>query len=235
MRAPAQPRSHGQAGVSLVELLIGVTLGLFIVGAGLTVLVVHLRESQALIAQSRLMQDLRAATDLIARDLRRVGYWGDAAAGVWPRDAATGAAGVTANPYTALAVSSTSTPAVTFRYSRDAVENTRVDDNEQFGYRLRSGALEMQLGAGRWQVMTDVGSMTVTRLDIAPTEQVLDLGGSCQVPCPAHSATCPPRLHLRSVTVTVSARSATDTTATERTVRTSSRLRNDEVTGRCPV
>ncbi|MDO9315562.1 MAG: hypothetical protein Q7T97_13565, partial [Burkholderiaceae bacterium] len=154
--------------------------------------------------------------------------------GVWPRDAEAGTAGVTANPYTALAVSSTSTHAVTFRYSRDAVENTRVDDNEQFGYRLRSGALEMQLGAGRWQAMTDAGSMQVTRLDITPTDQVVDLGGSCQVPCPAHSATCPPRLHVRSVTVTVSARSATDTT-TERTTRTGVRLRNDEITGSCPA
>ena len=235
MRAPARSRSRRQAGVSLVELLIGITLGLFIVGAGLTVLVTHLRESRALIAQSRLMQDLRTATDLIARDLRRAGYWGDAAAGVWPRDSAASPASVASNPYTAMTVSGTSTPAVAFRFSRDAVENDRVDDNEQFGYRLRGGALEMQLGAGRWQAMTDIGSMRVTRLDIAPSRQTLDLGGSCQVPCPAHSTTCPPQLHVRSITVTVSARSATDTTATERTVRTRTRLRNDEITGRCPA
>ena len=76
--------------MSLVELLIGITLGLFITGAGITAFVVHLRESRSLIAQSRLMQDLRATTDLITRDLRRAGYWGDAAAGVWPRDPATG-------------------------------------------------------------------------------------------------------------------------------------------------
>lgn len=237
MRAPARSRSRRQAGVSLVELLIGITLGLFIVGAGLIVLVTHLRESRALIAQSRLMQDLRTTTDLIARDLRRAGYWGDAAAGVWPRDAVPGPGpgSVASNPYAALAVSGTSAPAVAFRFSRDAVENDRVDDNEQFGYRLRGGALEMQLGAGRWQAMTDIGSMRVTRLDIAPSRQTLDLGGSCQVPCPAHSTTCPPQLHVRSITVTVSARSATDTTATERTVRTRTRLRNDEITGRCPA
>ncbi len=231
---PPQHRSHRQAGVSLVELLIGITLGLFIVGAGLTALVVHLRESRALIAQSRLMQDLRATTDLIARDLRRAGYWGDAAAGVWPREAASPASGVAANPYTMMAVSGTSMPAVSYRFSRDAIENDRVDDNEQFGYRLRSGALEMQIGSGRWQAMTDVTSMKVTRLVIAPTEQVLDLEGACQVPCPASSTTCPPRLHVRSVSVTVSAQGVAEA-ATERTVRTGVRLRNDEVTGRCPV
>ena len=52
-------RARQQAGVSLVELLIGITIGLFIVGASLTALLIHLRESRTLIAQSRLMQDLR--------------------------------------------------------------------------------------------------------------------------------------------------------------------------------
>jgi type IV pilus assembly protein PilW len=220
--------------MSLVELLIGITLGLFIVGAGLTMLVVHLRESRALIAQGRLMQDLRTATDLIARDLRRAGYWSDAPAGVWPRDPATRPGSVASNPYTAMAVTGTTTPVVSFRFSRDAVENNRVDDNEQFGYRLRDGALEMQVGAARWQAMTDITSMKVTRLDIAPTEQVLDLDGSCQAPCPEHSTTCPPRQHVRSVTVTVSAQDVANAT-TERTVRTRVRVRNDEITGRCPV
>ncbi|MDO9316463.1 MAG: hypothetical protein Q7T97_18165, partial [Burkholderiaceae bacterium] len=112
MRAPAHPRALRQAGVSLVELLIGISLGLFIVGAALSMLVVHLRESRTLIAQSRLMQDLRTATDLIARDLRRAGYWGDAAAGVWPRDSAPGAGSVASNPYSAMTVGGALVPAV---------------------------------------------------------------------------------------------------------------------------
>jgi type IV pilus assembly protein PilW len=234
MRAPVNPSAKGQAGMSLVELLIGITLGLFITGAGITAFVVHLRESRALIAQSRLMQDLRAATDLITRDLRRAGYWGDAAAGVWPRDSETGAGGAASNPYSAMAVSRLAGPAVTFRFSRDAIENGSVDDNEQFGYRLRGGTLELQLSAGRWQAMTDPNAMKITRLEIVPTEQVVDLGDSCRVPCPVPSATCPPRLHVRSVTVTVAARSTTDA-ASERFVRSSVRLRNDEVTGSCPA
>ena len=194
MRAPVNPSAKGQAGMSLVELLIGITLGLFITGAGITAFVVHLRESRSLIAQSRLMQD----------------------------------------PSSAMAVTGLPAPAVTFRFSRDAIENGSVDDNEQFGYRLRGGTLELQLSAGRWQALTDPNAMKVTRLDIAPTEQVVDLGDSCQVPCPVPSATCPPRLHVRSVTVTVAARSTTDA-ASERIVRSSVRLRNDEVTGSCPT
>lgn len=235
MRPSAYPcPCRRQAGLSLVELLIGLTLGLFIVGAGLAVLVVHLRESRSLIAQSRLMQDLRTATDLIARDLRRAGYWGNASASVWPRHLAASPASVASNPYTAMVVTGTSVPAITYRFSRDAVEDGQVDDNEQFGYRLRSGALEMKVGSGGWQAMTDITSMKVTRLVIAPAEQVIDLGGSCNVACPALSTTCPPRQRVRSVTVTVSAQGVAEA-STERTVRSQVRVRNDEITGSCPA
>ena len=34
-------------------------------------------------------------------------------------------------------------------------ENGIVDSNERFGFRLRNGAIEMQLGDGNWQALTD--------------------------------------------------------------------------------
>lgn len=234
MRARDSEGHGSQRGVSLVELLIGMVVGLFIVGAGVTVAVVHLHESRAMVAQSRWTQDLHAVTDLIARDLRRVGYWGDAGAGVWPRAVAPGATGVAANPYTAMTTIASPTTAIDFRYSRDAVENDHVDDNEHVGYRLRNGVLELQLGGSPWQAMTDITAMRVTGFDIAPTEQVLSLEGSCSAPCPADSDTCPPRLHERSITVTVTARGVADP-AVQRTARARVRLRNDEITGRCPA
>lgn len=231
MTALATQRARQQAGVSLVELLIGITIGLFIVGASLTTLVIHLRESRSLIAQSRLMQDLRATTDLMARDLRRVGYWGAADHGVWQREGIAGAPGTVINPYTAMTASASS---VAFRYSRDAIENDLVDGNEQFGYRLRNGVLEMQLGTSPWQAMTDISTMKVTRFDIAPTEQLRSLAGSCTAPCTSSDASCPPQLHVRSLMLTLTAQGIGESTAL-RSVRTRVRLRNDAVTGRCPT
>ena len=224
-RAPAQATQ--QSGVSLVELLIGLTIGLFIVGASLTALLIQLRESRTLIAQNRLMQDLRAAAELMARDLRRVGHWGAADHGVWPN---AGATGTVVNPYTAM---STSGSSVTFRYSRDAVENDLVDGNEQFGYRLRNGVLELQLGTAPWQAMTDGTTMRVTRFEIAPTEQLHSLAGSCTAPCPASDLNCPPQLHVRSLVLMLTAQGIGETTV-ERSVRTTVRLRNDTLTGHCP-
>jgi type IV pilus assembly protein PilW len=76
-----------QRGLSLIELLIGSALGVLLVGAGISVLLAHLKESRALIEHNRLIQDLRSTTTLIARDLRRAGHWADSGAGVWLRDA----------------------------------------------------------------------------------------------------------------------------------------------------
>jgi len=229
MKPKATSRAGQQAGVSLVELLIGITIGLFIVGASVTALLLHLRESRSLIAQSRLMQDLRATSDLMARDLRRVGYWGAADHGVWQREGTAGPPGY--NPYTAM---TTSASTVAFRYSRDTVENDLVDDNKQFGYRLRNGVLELQLGTSPWQAMTDITTMRVTRFDITPTEQLRSLSGSCTAPCSASDTSCPPQLHVRSLMLTLTAQGIGESTV-ERSVRTRVRLRNDAVTGHCPA
>jgi type IV pilus assembly protein PilW len=226
----ATQRARQQAGVSLVELLIGITIGLFIVGASLTALLIHLRESRTLIAQSRLMQDLRATTDLMARDLRRVGYWGAADHGVWQREAMASAPGPVINPYAAM---TTSASTVAFRYSRDTVENDLVDGNEQFGYRLRNGVLELQLGTSPWQAMTDITTMKVTRFEISPIDELRSLAGSCTAPCPSGDTSCPPQLHVRSLVLTLTAQGLGESTV-ERSVRTRVRLRNDSITGHCP-
>ncbi len=223
--------SHGrrQRGLSLVETLIGTALGLLLVAGGITVLLMHLRENRALVEHSRLMHDLRSASELIARDLRRAGHWGDAGAGVWTREAQ--ATDVATNPYAAFDATAST---VTLRYSLDSAENQQVDSNEQFGFRLRSGALEMRVGGASWQSMTDVTTMKVTALEFVPHAVTLDLGALCSAPCASGDASCPPRQTLRSAIVTITAQSATDA-RTVRTARTAVRLRNDEITGRCPA
>ena len=71
-------RPTHQRGLSLIELMIGITVALFIAAAGGSLLVGQLREHRALALEARLTQDLRTAADLITRDLRRAGYWGNA-------------------------------------------------------------------------------------------------------------------------------------------------------------
>jgi type IV pilus assembly protein PilW len=209
-----------QRGLSLIELLIGIVIALFIAATGSTLLIGHLRESRALLLETRLSQDLRTASDAVARELRRAGYWGHAGSG--------------ANPYAALAPGAAPSDSVGLRYSMDAAENDAVDSNEQFGFRLRAGALELLLGAGNWQALTDVGIFTVTEFRVSPEVQDVSLASFCPTPCASGAGQCPPHQQVRSMAVVITAVLVSDSRVS-RTVRTNVRVRSDDVVGSCTL
>ena len=200
-------------------------IGLFIAAVGATLLAANLRENRSLLLEARLMQDLRTASDLVARDLRRAGYWGSASSGI-------GSNRASANPYAAMSPASSASDAASFRYSRDATENNLVDTYEQFGFRLRRGAIELQLGAGNWQAMTDTGTLIVTTFRLTPEVWSIGLDAACATPCAVGNA-CPLHQDVRRFDVLISGRSVADASVT-RTVRGSVRLRNDVLVGACP-
>ncbi len=218
------------AGISMVELLVGLAVGLFIAAAGVTLMAGNLRENRSLMLESRLMQDLRTASDIITRDLRRAGYWAGAADAVL---APIGTPGV-ANPYVAVSPSAAPADSVSFAFSRDATENHSLDSNEQFGFRLRRGVIEMQLGSGNWQALTDANTVVVSEFRVTPTVQDIDLASQCPTACAAGDANCPPRQQVRSLAVSIAARSSADA-AVQRSLNSSVRLRNDSITGACPA
>jgi type IV pilus assembly protein PilW len=215
-------------GLSVVELLVGTAVGLVIVAAATTVVTRHARENRAVAIESRLVQDLRTAADIIARDLRRAGYWGASASGVRADDGSA----VLANPYSAVTPEAAASDAVRLSFSRDAGENGILDGNERFGFRLRNGAIELQLGDGNWQALTDPATMSVDSFEVAPRIEETSLERFCAGPCPVGSATCPPRLQVRSFTVAIEARAIADPSV-RRSVLAGARLRNDTVVGRC--
>lgn len=221
---------RAQRGLTIVELLVGLALGLWVVAAGMALLTGNLREHRSLLLEARLMQDLRTTTDLVLRDLRRAGYWGDAGAGVWLR----GGAAPIENPYAAMSPVAAASDAVSFSFSRDSVENHSVDGNEQFGFRLRGGAIEMMLGAGNWQALTDSGTLFVTAFSVTSTVQDVALPGYCAKACTPASTSCPPRQQVRDLAVSVTGRSATDATVW-RTTHGNVRMRNDTIVGACPI
>lgn len=220
---------HRQRGLTIVELLVGLALGLLVVAGGMLLLGQHLREHRALLLEARLMQDLRTTADVVARDLRRAGHWGDATAGL-PSPMLPGRA----NPYAPLAPATAASDAASFAFSRDATENHVLDSNERFGFRLRNKAVEMQLGSGNWQALTDATLLAITTLRITPVLQEVDLAGLCHQACPVGSSSCPPRQQLRSLRIELSGRSVTDATLT-RSLQVEVRVRNDALAGACPT
>jgi prepilin peptidase dependent protein B len=217
-----------QRGLSLVELMVAVAIGLIVIAAAFSFFSRHLRESRAVQVELRLMQDLRSASDLIARDLRRAGHWGNASAGVWQRDAEV----MAVNPYAFVTIAAND---VAFNFSRDAVDNNAVDGNENFGFRLRAGVVEFLLGNGNWQALSDASTVTVTSFTVTPSVQHMSLEGMCSTVCSAAdsaAATCPPQQHIRSLNIALAGQAVSDAKV-NRSVQNSVRLRNDAITGKC--
>lgn len=228
-RRGARRRRQHHRGLSLVEMMVGLAVGLFIVATALVLLTSHLHENRHLLLEARLMQDLRTTVDMMGRQLRRAGQWGAPEAAVW-RDGAP----PQANPYAALAPDNAASDAVQFHGSRDATENHQLDGNETVGFRLQQGVVAMRLGQGGWQALTDPRVLKVTALQLQPQVQALDMPDLCHRPCPTPPTTCPPRHLVRSVHITLQAEAAGDPSV-QRSLHTQVRLRNDEVRGQCPA
>ncbi len=73
MRLISSPRY--MAGVSLVELMIGVAIGLAIISGAISVFGSTVNSQSSALKSMRLEQELRSVMDLMSRDLRRAGYW----------------------------------------------------------------------------------------------------------------------------------------------------------------
>lgn len=246
-----RPRlAAGQRGLSMIELMIGTAIGMFLVAGAVTVFVSNLGNSRRLLQEARVNQDLRAAADLISRDLRRAGYWGNAIAGTVVTAPATTA---TANPYR-LVTDNVGTSTIEYNFSRDpaAAENNAIDTNECFGFRLSGGVIQMKTDCTpTWQAVTDSTTITVSALTITPTETPVDARDSCATACCsdadvaagipatctvrniAAGATCP-RVWVRRYGLVLQGTAATDANVTRR-LQTSVRVRNDEQSGVCPA
>ena len=211
-------------GLSLVELMVGITIGLFIVAAATVMATGQLNENRRLLLESQLQQDLRATTDIITRELRRVGSVRAAQNMI--------ASPTTAAQSNALApttpASGVSSPAdVTFKYERSLTEAG------PYGFRLDSGIIKTQLvnastGATLgWQDLTDGTVMEVTAFSVAINREPAQ-----ELPCPKLCAsgdtTCWPVLYVREFVVDISARMRNNPEI-QRSVRSRVRARNDQV------
>jgi prepilin peptidase dependent protein B len=223
---------RGQRGLSIVEMMVGVAIGLIIVAAATLMVAAQLADNRRLLLETQIQQDLRATADLISRDLRRAGFWKGA-----DRGTATGAAalGALANPYVAMSPPNDGDTAteVTYRYASPAnVEDNAVTDDERLGFRLNraAGSIESQLGADNWQALTDTGALKVTRFLVTADHQPVPL--ACHRACSPGGPVCPPVQLVRAYRVEIEGEARADA-AIRRSVRTYVRVRNDEIIGVC--
>lgn len=166
-----------QTGVTLIEMMIGMTVGLFVVSGVLTVYVATLNSTSDTIKQSRLNQEIMTLINIMSTDIRRAGYW----AGSTPDTSASNPFSEIAN--TALDVRDVSSNAstfttanvlagtavgncITYAYDLDQGGGNPADD-ELFGFKLLNNAVWMRTSCDDTGTSNDCSYATADADDCA--------------------------------------------------------------------
>ncbi len=214
----AGPSKREQRGLSLVEMMVGVAVGLFVVAGAATVASTQMVENRRLLLETQVQQDLRAALDIITRELRRAGYDTYPESKVWSAAAAASQPNPNSKAGLILGLGS---DVVTYRYDRASAPPL-----VNFGYQLDAYTIKQRIGANV-QDLTDPRALKVTAFNV-----VLQAVGSEQLACPKlctdGSQDCWPTLALTDAVVTITGEAVSDASIS-RTVTSRVRLRNDAV------
>jgi type IV pilus assembly protein PilW len=183
-------------GMTLVELMVGVAVGLFVVAAAALMTSSQLTDNRRLLLETQLQQDLRAAADLVTRDLRRTGFWGNNAYKGIPRPIPAPTDTVINNPFASvLPTGGVPSPAqILYRYLRSS-------GSADFGFRLDANgvvqACQSDLTTGGcsagWQDLTDGNTMKVDDFSVlAPSPNRATNTDLIRLPCPNLCPLAPP-------------------------------------------
>jgi prepilin peptidase dependent protein B len=228
-----------QSGISIVELLIGVAIGLIVVAGGLTLLANFTNENRRLLLEARLNQDLRAAMDLVTRDIRRAGHWQGATGGIWVEG---GPATPPQNNYrffyqsacnaSPLGASAPSPAAAASSVCYTLAGNTDnvVDANEYYGFHASGGILYAVIAGSAQQPVTDPATIRIDSFAVTPNPQTISMAGYCRTTC---TVNCP-RVIVREFDILLEGTSPSDASL-RRQLRSSVRVRNDYYDGQCPA
>lgn len=218
---PLRTASRAQRGLSLVELMVGVAVGLVIVAGAALLVASQLGENRRLLLETQVQQDLRATADLITRDLRRAGANGTIYNLIWMPDAPNALAAE--NQYADVDLAD---PNVVVRYAYD---RGLIPTDNVYSYQLTNQTIRSQIGAGSPQDVTDRNTLRITAFTVQRVPQP-PIQLACPNLCPTSppDQSCWPTLQLEDLVVTISGQAANDP-AVSRTVTSRVRLRNDAV------
>lgn len=241
-----------QLGLGLVELMVGITIGLIVTAGASMVAVNQINEHRRLMLETQIQQDLRTAADLLQQDLRRAGFRGLAVNSVWAPATGVGTLEeqapklATDNPYENIVkTDNTDTLSLSYFYALETNSGYNTSstprDNENFGFKWTKGTgtlylmLGLKDGQPNWQPITDPDSVLIRDVKFQVKTQSIDLGGFCDKPCnpPTAGAAACPTQEVRQITFTIVGEAAHDAKV-KRTLTGVERLRTDAINGACP-
>ena len=211
-----------QAGFTLAELMITVGVSAVVLSGVMGLFFSMSKHSRTSLESNRLDRELHSVMSIVAKDVRRAGFWGNAQSGQ-------------ANPFMGpgvdLAIGGTNSDCILLSYDKNGDGTlpaiaTNIDD-ERYGYRLQNFVIQFRpagkpydctTAATNWEDLTDFKSLLITQFEFQLLKDDVDLDGAG----PGTASTS-----IRRVKVTISGKLTSDPTVTKTITRTI-RVYNDK-------
>jgi prepilin peptidase dependent protein B len=226
-----------QQGISLIEIMIGLSIGLIIIAAAITIYITSIKGSADIAKSARLNHDMDSALALMVNDIRRAGYWGGAKVGADSRD----------NPFTVSDTTDLQIPSAScVLYAYDADADGSVDPDEYYGFRLNAGNIQMRSSniacdAGGWNSLNinegreqvEITSLTLAESFKCLRKRLGAADASYDTPCAdavaaGNLVTDDRVIETRDISITMAGRAKNDTTVTK-TISDRVKIRNDRI------
>ena len=213
MRRPPFALNSHPRGLSLVELMVGVTIGLFVVAAATVLVSTQLIENRRLLLDTQVQQDLRATADIVTRDLRRAGLTLEdlALKSIWIANGSTGFP----QPLDGSVVNVATSGSVAYRYARPL-------GSSFLGFELSGDILRSWIGSGPApprQDVTDPNTLRVTAFTITrsvtPVAQL-----ACPNLCTDGTQACWPTARVQEFNIVIEGTAASASSAQGRLTST---------------
>jgi len=223
LKAPSRFVSiRSQRGMSLVELMVGVTIGLFIVAAATLLVGNQLTDNRRLLLETQLQQDMRASMDIMTRQIRRAGLWSDgySVAVLATSDGRPGNLAPDPDGANRFVIGlDAGNSQILFDYWLNA------QDKKAWGFKLDNGRIKTSLSRAGWQDLTDASTVKVTALRFTPVINESE-AVHCPKLCPDGTMSCWPHSTVRAYVVTLEAEAASDPRV-KRRMQAVARVRNN--------
>ena len=237
-----------QSGFNLIELMVGLVVGLVVLGAALTAFLLILTTQKENNQIVRLNQDMRAIADLMVRDIRRAGFLTDnfdnpESTAEYLLDniffkEASGADLTVVNMGSSTTSINGSGNCIMYSYNRDndyGTNGPELDSNEHFGFKIANNAIWVRVSGttnsdvdcedGGWYQMNN-DSVDFTGLNFTVSSAIYDVTNEASTA----SASCPVGnscLIVRTVDISMTAQ-VEDLPNITQTIEETVRLRNDK-------
>jgi len=179
-----------QAGLTLVEVLVGLAVGVIVIGGGLSIYASSVRSGSETLLASKLNQELGALMLVMTNDIRRAGYWATAVANRAdqnPFNLPGSTALAVIDDMVADAIQSPTGQGSCITYAYDATYipgniGGSLESNDLFGFRLNGTTVQMRQSGtvdgtdcvggscnscstnGVWMDVTDPNVIEITQL-----------------------------------------------------------------------